>query len=194
MPRWWTWVGIDADTKLVPAFMVGNRDVQPAAMFIDDLKGRLANRVQLTTDGLKVYLEPVEGAFGADVDYAQLVKIYGATQEETRRSPAECIGRESETIQGGLDCTHISTSYVEREDPTIGMRMRRFARLTNGFSNKVENHCYGLGLSYMHYNFCRVHRTLRVAPAKEAGIADHVWSIEELAALIPEPTYGPRGP
>jgi len=190
----WTWVAIDADTKLVPSFMVGNRDARSASMFIDDLKGRLANRVQLTTDGLKVYLEAVEGAFGADIDYAQLVKIYGATQEETRYSPAECIGCETKIIQGKPDSKHISTSYVERQNLTMRMRMRRFTRLTNGFSKKIENHAYALALFYMHYNFCRVHQTLRVTPAMEAGIADHVWSLEEVAALIPEPTIGPRGP
>ena len=190
----WTWVAIDADTKLVPSFMVGNRDARSARMFIDDLKGRLANRVQLTTDGLKVYLEAVEGTFGADVDYAQLVKIYGATQEETRYSPAECIGCETKIIQGQPDKNHISTSYVERQNLTMRMRMRRFTRLTNGFSKKIENHAYALALFYMHYNFCRIHQTLRVTPAMEAGISDHVWSLEEVADLLPEPTFGPRGP
>jgi IS1 family transposase len=189
----WTWVAIDADTKLVPSFMVGNRDARSASMFIDDLKDRLANRVQLTTDGLKVYLEAVEGAFGADIDYAQLVKIYGATQEETRYSPAECIGCETKIIQGKPDSKHISTSYVERQNLTMRMRMRRFTRLTNGFSKKIENHAYALALFYMHYNFCHVHQTLRVTPAMEAGVSDHVWSLEEIAALIPAPSYGPRG-
>jgi IS1 family transposase len=189
----WTWVAIDADTKLVPSFMVGNRDAQSAKIFIDDLKDRLANRVQLTTDGLRVYLEAVEGAFGADIDYAQLVKIYGATQEETRCSPAECIGCETKIIQGQPDEKHISTSYVERQNLTMRMRMRRFTRLTNGFSKKIENHAYALALFYMHYNFCYVHQTLRVTPAMEAGISDHVWSLEEVAALIREPIYGPRG-
>jgi IS1 family transposase len=190
----WTWVAIDAETKLVPAFMVGNRDARSASMFIDDLKDRLANRVQLTTDGLKCYLTAVEGAFGADVDYAQLVKIYGASQEEVRYSPAECIGCETKIIQGQPDKNHISTSFVERQNLTMRMRMRRFTRLTNGFSKKVENHAYALALFYMHYNFCRIHQTLRVTPAMEAGITDHVWSREEVAALLPEPTFGPRGP
>ena len=190
----WTWVAIDAETKLVPAFMVGNRDARSASMFIDDLKDRLANRVQLTTDGLKCYLTAVEGAFGADVDYAQLVKIYGASQEEVRYSPAECIGCETKIIQGQPDKNHISTSFVERQNLTMRMRMRRFTRLTNGFSKKVENHAYALALFYMHYNFCRIHQTLRVTPAMEAGITDHVWSLEEVAALLPEPTFGPRGP
>jgi len=190
----WTWVALDADTKLVPAFMVGNRDARSASMSIDNLKDRLMNRVQPTTDGLRVYLEAVEGAFGADVDYAQLVKIYGATQEETRYSPAECIGCETKIIQGEPDKNHISTSYVERQNLTMRMRMRRFTRLTNGFSKKIENHAYALALFYMHYNFCRIHQTLRVTPAMEARISDHVWSIEEVVALIPKPTYGPRGP
>jgi len=189
----WTWVAIDADTKLVPSFMVGNRDARSASMFIDDLKDRLANRVQLTTDGLRVYLEAVEGAFGADIDYAQLIKIYGATQEETRYSPAECIGCETKIIQGQPDGDHISTSYVERQNLTMRMRMRRFTRLTNGFSKKVENHAYAIALFYMHYNFCRVHQTLRVTPAMEAGVTDHVWELEEVASLVPEPKCGPRG-
>ena len=190
----WTWVAIDADTKLVPAFMTGNRDAQSANMFIDDLAERLSHRVQLTTDGLKVYLEAVEGAFGCNIDYAMLVKIYGATQEETRYSPAECIATETRRIQGNPDSEHISTSYVERQNLTMRMGMRRFTRLTNGFSKKVENHAYAVALHYMHYNFCRVHQTLRVTPAMEAGLTNHVWSIEEIAALIPEPTFGPRGP
>jgi IS1 family transposase len=190
----WTWVAIDADTKLVPAFMVGNRDAPSASMFIDDLKSRLTNRVQLTTDGLRVYLEAVEGAFRADVDYAQLVKIYGASQEETRYSPAERIGCETKTIQGRPDKNHISTSYVERRNLTMRMRMRRFTRLTNGLSKKIDNHAYALALFYMHYNFCRIHQTLRVTPAMEAGISDHIWSLEEIAALLPEPKSVPRGP
>ena len=190
----WTWTAIDADTKLVPSFMVGNRDAQTANIFIDDLKSRLANRVQLTTDGLKVYLEAVEGAFGADIDYAQLVKIYGATQEEVRYSPAECLGCETKLVQGHPDPKHISTSYVERQNLTMRMSMRRFTRLTNAFSKKVENHAYQVALHFMHYNFCRIHQTLRCTPAMEAGVSDHVWSIEEIAALLPKPAFGQRGP
>lgn len=190
----WTWVAIDADTKLVPAFMTGNRDARSAKMFIDDLAERLSHRVQLTTDGLRVYLDAVEGAFGADIDYAQLIKVYGASQDEVRYSPAECIGCETKKIQGKPDPKCISTSYIERQNLTMRMSMRRFTRLTNGFSKKVENHAYSVALHYMHYNFCRVHQTLRVTPAMEAGLANHVWSIEEIAALIPEPTFGPRGP
>jgi len=190
----WTWTAIDADTKLVPSFMIGNRDGRTASMFIDDLASRLSSRVQLTTDGLKVYLEAVEGAFGADIDYAQLVKHYESTQEETRYSPAQCVGCERVRVMGGPDPRYISTSYVERQNLTMRMGMRRFTRLTNAFSKKVENHAYQVALHFMHYNFARIHKTLRVTPAMEAGVSDHVWSIEEIAALLPAPTFGPRGP
>jgi IS1 family transposase len=176
----WTWVAIDADTKLVPSFTLGNRDAETARTFIEDLAGRLANRVQITTDGLRVYLDAVEGAFGADVDYAQLIKIYGTSQEETRYSPAECIGCETRVISGRPKTEHISTSYIERQNLTMRMGMRRFTRLTNGFSKKIENHFYAVAIHFMHYNFCRVHKTLRVTPAMEAGIADHVWTMKEL--------------
>jgi IS1 family transposase len=190
----WTWVAIDADTKLVPSFLVGNRDGHSAKIFIDDLAGRLAHRVQLTTDGLKAYLEAVEGSFGCEIDYAQLIKIYGASQEEVRYSPAECIGCETKRISGTPNAKHISTSYIERQNLSMRMGMRRFTRLTNGFSKKIENHIYAVALFYMHYNFCRIHKTLRCTPAMEAGITNHVWSVEEIAALLPEPTTGPRGP
>ncbi len=176
----WTWVAIDADTKLVPSFMVGNRDARTAKIFIDDLASRLASRVQLTTDGHRPYLEAVEGAFGSEIDYAMLIKLYASSQEETRYSPADCIGTESRRIQGNPDSQHISTSYVERQNLSMRMGMRRFTRLTNGFSKKVENHAYHVALYYMHYNFCRVHQTLRVTPAMESGITDHVWTIEEM--------------
>jgi IS1 family transposase len=190
----WTWTAIDADTKLVPSFLIGNRDARSARMFIDDLASRLANRVQLTTDGLKVYLEAVEGSFGADIDYAMLHKVYESTQEEARYSPAKCVGCERKTIMGQPDPDHISTSYVERQNLTMRMGMRRFTRLTNAFSKKVENHAYQVALHFMHYNFCRIHRSLRVTPAMEAGVSDHVWSLDEIVALLPEPTFGPRGP
>jgi IS1 family transposase len=180
----WTWVAIDADTKLVPSFMLGNRDAQSATMFIDDLKERLANRIQLTTDGLKAYLEAVEGAFGCEVDYAMLIKLYGANQEEVRYSPAECIGCETKIIQGKPDRKHVSTSYVERQNLTMRMSMRRFTRLTNGFSKKIENHAYSVAIHYMHYNFCRIHKTLRVTPAMEAGITEHAWTIEEMLVAL----------
>jgi IS1 family transposase len=176
----WTWVAIDADTKLVPSFMTGNRDAQSARMFIDDLASRLAIRVQLTSDGLKVYLEAVEGVFGCDIDYSMLIKTYESSQEETRYSPAICTSCERKPVMGHPDPKHISTSYVERQNLTMRMSMRRFTQLTNGFSKKVENHAYSVAIHYMHYNFCRVHMTLRVTPAMEAGITDHVWTIEEM--------------
>jgi len=176
----WTWVAIDADTKLVPSFMVGNRDGQSARIFIDDLAGRLAHRVQLTTDGLKAYLNAVEDSFGCEIDYAMLNKIYQSSQEETRYSPARCVGCERRTVMGQPDPDHVSTSYVERQNLTMRMSMRRFTRLTNGFSKKIENHAYAVAIHYMHYNFCRIHKTLRVTPAMEAGLTDHVWTIEEM--------------
>lgn len=180
----WTWVAIDAKSKLVPSFMVGNRDSQTAKLFIDDLASRLANRVQLTTDGYKVYLEAVENAFGADIDYAMLVKIYESTQEETRYSPAKCNGSERKKISGNPDPKNISTSYVERQNLTMRMGIRRFTRLTNAFSKKIENHIYHLAIHYMYYNFCRIHKTLRVSPAMEAGVTDRLWEIEDIIALL----------
>lgn len=176
----WTWTALDADTKLVPSFMIGNRDAQTARIFIDDLASRLASRVQLTTDGLKVYLTAVENSFGADIDYAILIKTYESSQEETRYSPAVCTSCERQKIMGDPDPKHISTSYVERQNLTMRMAMRRFTRLTNAFSKKVENHAYQVALHFMHYNFCRIHTTLRVTPAMQAGVSDHVWSIEEM--------------
>lgn len=173
-------MAIDADTKLVPSFTVGNRDLRTARIFIEDLKDRLANRVQLTTDGLKVYLDAVEGAFGADVDYAQLVKLYESSQEETRYSPAVCVSCEQKAVTSNPDPKHVSTSYVERQNLTMRMQTHRFTRLTNGFSKKVENHAYHVALHYMHCNFCRIHKSLRVTPAMEAGVTDHVWTIEEM--------------
>jgi IS1 family transposase len=175
----WTWVAIDADTKLIPSFTIGNRDAASARILIDDLAGRLRGRIQLTSDGLKVYVDAVEGAFGCDIDYAMLVKTYESSQEETRYSPAVCTSCEQKPIMGRPDPRHISTSYVERQNLSMRMGIRRFTRLTNAFSKKVENHAAAVALYYMHYNFCRVHQTLRVTPAMEAGIADHVWTIEE---------------
>jgi IS1 family transposase len=192
----WTWTAICADTKLIASWMVGSRDGEAARMFMADLAPRLANRVQLTTDGHRAYLEAVEDAFGADVDYAMLVKLYGAPQgreNERRYSPAECCGTIKGTVQGCPDARHVSTSYVERQNLTMRMSMRRFTRLTNGFSKKVENHAHAVALHFMHYNFGRIHKTLRVTPAMEAGIADHVWTLEEIATLVPEPEAKPRG-
>jgi IS1 family transposase len=181
----WTWVAIDADTKLVPSFMVGTRGAYTAKKFMDDLASRLASRVQLTTDGHRAYLEAVEGAFGNDIDYAMLIKLYGNDAEpETRYSPAECIGTQRVTITGRPNSKHISTSFVERQNLTMRMQMRRFTRLTNAFSKKVGNHMWALALHYMHYNFCRIHKSLRVTPTMEAGISDHVWSIEEVVDLL----------
>ncbi|HEX9584242.1 MAG TPA: helix-turn-helix domain-containing protein [Gammaproteobacteria bacterium] len=180
----WTWTAICADTKLVPCWHVGNRGVEDARLFIDDLAGRLANRVQLTTDGHTPYLTAVEDALGADIDYAILIKIYGQTAEGQRRySPPVCVGCDEHKVTGKPNKDHISTSYVERQNLTMRMSMRRFTRLTNAFSKKVENHMHAISLHYMYYNFGRIHRLLRVTPAMEAGISDHVWSLEEIAAL-----------
>jgi IS1 family transposase len=181
----WTWVAMDADTKLVPSFAVGTRSSQTAKTFMDDLAARLSNRVQLTTDGHRAYLEAVEGAFGANIDYAMLVKLYGGDREtEARYSPAECIGTRQIEVTGQPNHKHISTSYIERQNLSMRMGMRRFTRLTNAFSKKVDNHFWAIALYYMHYNFCRVHKTLRVTPAMEAGVSDHVWEISEIADLL----------
>lgn len=181
----WTWVAMCADTKLVPSWCVGNRGAGTAYEFISDLAGRLANRVQLTTDGHRVYVEAIEAAFGSEIDYAMLVKMYGEDPKaDTKYSPAECIGCRSVVISGKPKPQFISTSYVERQNLTMRMQMRRFTRLTNGFSKKVENHEHAIALHYMHYNFCRIHKTLRVTPAMEAGITDHIWSINELVELL----------
>ncbi len=181
----WTWVAIDADTKLVPCWHVGTRDAGAAYHFVHDLKGRLAHRVQLTTDGHSAYLSAVESAFGAEVDYAMLVKLYGAERAgEARYSSAVCIGCEARAITGYPDSQHISTSFVERQNLTMRMGMRRFTRLTNAFSKKVENLEHSVSIHYMYYNFCRIHKSLRVTPAMEAGITDHVWGLEEVVALL----------
>src|SRR6266446_8465303 len=183
----WTWVGIDADTKLVVSYLVGNRDGGWAEDFMNDCASRIRNRVQITTDGHKVYLDAVENAFGADIDYAMLQKIYGASGEnETRYSPATCIGCDMKVVSGDPDPKHVSTSYVERQNLSMRMGMRRFTRLTNGFSKKFENHAHQVALYFFHYNFCRIHSTLRVTPAMEAGLTDHVWTLAELCSLLPE--------
>ncbi|MHC9064472.1 IS1 family transposase [Nitrospira sp. CMX1] len=182
----WTWVAIDADTKLIVSYLVGGRSAEYASKFIHDLASRLANRIQLTTDGHKAYLRAVEGAFGADVDYAMLEKIYSAPPREgqARYSPAECCGTRKIKIQGNPDEAHISTSYVERQNLTMRMSLRRMTRLTNAFSKKLENQAHAVAIHFMHYNFAKVHQTLRVTPAMEAGVADHVWSLEEIIGLL----------
>ncbi|MBI4246340.1 MAG: DDE-type integrase/transposase/recombinase [Candidatus Rokubacteria bacterium] len=182
----WTWVALDADSKLIPSWAVGRRDAFTAQAFIRDLADRLATRVQLTTDGHKVYLEAVEGAFGSEIDYAMLVKVYegdSGREAQARYSPPSCLGTRTVCITGQPDARHISTSFVERQNLSMRMGMRRFTRLTNAFSKKVDNHKAALALHFMHYNFARLHKTLRVTPAMEAGVADHVWSLEEIARL-----------
>ncbi|MGH6923168.1 MAG: IS1 family transposase [Propylenella sp.] len=182
----WTWTAIEADTKLIVSWLVGGRDGEYALAFMDDLRSRLANRVQLTSDGHRAYLEAVEGAFGADIDYAQLVKLYGSAPENMkgRYSPAECTGARKEIIEGDPDWGHISTSYAERQNLSMRMHMRRFTRLTNAFSKKFENHVHMVALYSVFYNWTRVHKSLRVTPAMEAGIADHLWAMEEIAEMI----------
>ena len=181
----YTWTALCADTKLVVSWLLGRRDAEYAHEFMDDLQGRFANRVQLTTDGHRAYLLAVEEAFGATVDYAMLVKLYGpGPRDPGRYSPAQCIGTEATVIQGQPDPKHISTSYVERQNLTMRMSMRRFTRLTNGFSKKIENLAYAVALHFMHYNFCRVHKTLGTTPAVAAGIADHEWTVAEIVNLL----------
>jgi IS1 family transposase len=181
----WTWTAIDAETKLCVSYLVGGRDAGWAGDFMEDCASRINGRVQVTTDGHRAYLEAVEGAFGIDVDYAQLQKIYGAPSDaEMRRySPAKCIGTDMKVVSGNPDPRHISTSFVERQNLTMRMSMRRFTRLTNGFSKKIENHAHMVAIHFMHYNFARVHKTLRVTPAMEVGLCDHIWSLEEIVLL-----------
>ena len=181
----WTWTALDADSKLIVSWLVGQRDTNYAIAFMNDVADRLTNRVQLTTDGLKSYLVAVDHAFSGDVDFAQLVKIYGPDKTTaTRYSPPALTSIEEKMVCGAPDARHVSTSYVERQNLTMRMSMRRFTRLTNAFSKKVENHEHNVALHFMHYNFCRVHQSLRVTPAMEAGLADHVWDVEELVALL----------
>ena len=191
----WTWTAICADTKLIASWMVGSRDGDAARAFMGDLAGRLANRIQLTTDGHRVYLDAVEEAFAWEVDYAMLVKQYGepSTSPERKYSPSQYVGAKKIKVTGHPLKKDVSTSYVERQNLTMRMSMRRFTRLTNAFSKKVDNHMHAVALHFMHYNFGRIHKTLRVTPAMEAGIADHVWSLEEIAALVPEPIAKKRG-
>ncbi|HEY1649972.1 MAG TPA: IS1 family transposase [Terracidiphilus sp.] len=191
----WTWVGLDADTKLVVSYLVGGRGADWAKDLMEDCASRIQGRVQITTDGHKAYLEAVEGAFGSDVDFATLQKLYGASEETQKRySPAKCIGCESKVVMGKPDPDHISTSYVERQNLTMRMNIRRFTRLTNAFSKKLDNHAYAVALHFMYMNFVRIHQTLRVTPAMEAGLSDHVWTFEELISVLPEAKAEKRGP
>jgi IS1 family transposase len=180
----WTWTAIDADTKLCVSYLVGGRDGWWAREFMQDVASRIRGKVQLRTDQHRAYLEAVEDAFGGDVDYAQLQKIYGASNDpETRYSPAKCIGCDMKTVSGVPDPAHVSTSFVERQNLTMRMSMRRFTRLTNGFSKKLENHAAAVALHFIHYNFARIYKTLLITPAMAAGLSDHVWGYEEIAGL-----------
>jgi IS1 family transposase len=186
LPGLWTWTALDADSKLLVGWLVGDRDAEAANAFMLDVAGRLATRVQLTTDAHKPYLQAVEGAFGADVDYAVLVKVYGTPPDAPRGrySPAECIGISRQPVTGRPAREHVSTSYVERQNLTMRMHMRRFTRLTNGFSKKVEAHASMVALYAVWYNFVRIHKTLRVTPAMAAGLTDRLWSMEDVVALL----------
>jgi len=183
----WTFTAIDAETKLIPSFLIGSRDAGSATELLQDLASRLVNRVQLTTDGHKMYLSAVEEAFGGAIDYAQLVKLYGNAPEgpEVRYSPAVCIGCERTAVTGQPDPKHVSTSYVERSNLTVRMSVRRFTRLTNAFSKKLRNHAAAVALFTAHYNFCRIHQTLRVTPCMAAGVTSRLWSIADLVGLLP---------
>ena len=194
----WTWTALDSESKLIVSWLVGNRDAEYGAAFMQDVADRLASRIQLTTDGHSVYFEAVEGAFGAAVDYAQLVKIYGTAPEAARGrySPAVCIGARKENIEGNPDPSRVSTSHVERQNLTMRMQMRRFTRLTNAFSKKIENHCHALALYFVWYNFCRQHKAHRLSPAMAAGLTDTLHDMEWIVGLIDAraPKPGPRGP
>jgi IS1 family transposase len=194
----WTWTALDADSKLIVSWLVGGRDSEYAIEFMDDLAARLSHRVQLTTDGHKAYLEAVEGAFGGDIDYAVLQKLYGTAPEAVRGrySPAVCTGARKERIEGNPDRKHVSTSYVERQNLTMRMHMRRFTRLTNAFSKKFDNHVHMVALYTVWYNFVRQHKAHRLSPAMAAGVADRLWSMADIAALVEAaaPKPGPRGP
>jgi len=183
----WTWTALCPDTKLVPSWYIGNRDLVSAYKLMRDLKGRLKNRVQLTTDGFRPYFQAVNSAFGDDVDYAMLVKIYGKAwynKKEGRYSPAECVKANKEKINGTPESRHISTSYVERNNLTMRMNIRRFTRLTNAFSKKVENLVHAVALHFMYYNFCRIHKSLRITPAMAAGVTERLWDIEDIVSLL----------
>lgn len=193
----WTWTGLGADSKLCVGYLVGGRGLGWAKEFMEDCASRIRGRVQVTTDGHKAYLEAVEGAFGMDVDYAQLQKIYSAPSEnDTRYSPAVCIGCDMKVVSGDPDPKHVSTSYVERHNLTMRMSMRRFTRLTNAFSKKIQNHAAMVAIHAVHYNYARIHKTLRITPSMAAGLSDHVWGLDEIVMMadsyMPEPSK--RGP
>jgi IS1 family transposase len=196
----WTWTALEASSKLLVSYMVGGRDGEYAMALMDDLRGRLANRVQLTTDGHKAYLNAVEEAFGDAIDYAQLVKLYGeapassADAAARRDSPTECVGARKETVRGKPDMKHVSTSYVERSNLSIRMHMRRFTRLTNAHSKKFENHGWAVALHVMFYNFVRIHSTLRMSPAMAAGVSDRLWEMSDIVALIDAREEAPKRP
>lgn len=193
----WTWTALDRDSKMIVSYLVGGRDSEYANAFMQDVADRLANRVQLTTDGHRAYLNAVEGAFGADVDYAQLVKIYGETPEsEKRYSPAECIGARKEPVTGRPDKAMISTSHVERQNLSMRMHMRRFTRLTNAYSKKFENHCHMVALYTVWYNYVRMHKSLKMSPAMAAGVSETLWDMADIVKLIEDaaPKPGRRGP
>jgi IS1 family transposase len=180
----WTWTSICTETKLVPSWIIGGRDAETAKEFMNDLASRMANRIQLTSDGHKAYLEAVEQAFGDNVDFAQLVKIYGHSSDSYKTySSGNCIGTQKRKIKGNPDKEKVSTSYVERQNLTMRMSMRRFTRLTNAFSKKIENHCHAIALHFMHYNFCRIHNTLRVSPAMAADVTSKLWSLEDVVMM-----------
>ncbi|MDE8350032.1 MAG: IS1 family transposase [Acidocella sp.] len=191
----WTWTAIDADSKLIVSYLVAKRDAPSAHVFMQDVADRLANRVQLTTDALKSYLDAVEDAFGGDIDYAKLVKLYGEGPASAGRySPAVCTGAIKERMMGAPDPKHVSTSYVERQNLTMRMSMRRFTRLTNGFSKKIESHEHAIALYFTFYNFARMHKTLRCSPAMAAGLTTTLWSMEDIIALIDARAAKPNRP
>ena len=193
----WTWTALDADSKLIVSWLVGDRDANAACTFMNDVAERLSNRVQLTTDGHRAYLVAVERAFDNDIDYAQLVKMYGdsegANAQEKKYSPAECTGIKKARISGDPNPKFVSTSYVERQNLTMRMHMRRFTRLTNAFSKKIENHCYAIALHFVYYNFAKIHKSLSVTPAMQAGLTKRVMSLEDIINLVPVETPKKRG-
>ncbi len=192
----WAFTAICADTKLIPSYLVGPRDAGTATEFLQDLAGRLAGRAQITSDGLNVYEGAMADAFGGAVDFAQLIKIYGSAPSgpETRYSPAECTGTRKQVVSGNPSEARVSTSYVERSNLSLRMGLRRYTRLTNAHSKKLENHCAALAIYFMHYNFARIHSTIRCSPAMAAGVTPHLWSIAEILALLPVEAPKTRGP